>query len=221
LTSGIPDIGAGHRVGEAGLGQGRAHASATHAVTDALHALHAGDAAALDRLAPLVYDDLRRIARRQLGGERPGHTLSPTALVHEAWLRLGDQQRAAWADRAQFFALAARMMRRVLVDHARRRHARRRGGTARAVTLDVLEEMPITAAHASSERAAELQALDEALERLALLEPRLVQVVEMRYFAGFTTAETAAALGVTTRTVERDWMKARGWLLEALRNDDA
>jgi RNA polymerase sigma factor (TIGR02999 family) len=190
-----------------------------HAVTEALLAMRAGDAAALDRLAPLVYADLRRVARRQMGVERQGHTLSPTGLVHEAWLRLADQQAAAWGNRPQFFALAARMMRRVLVDHARRRHALRRGGAAQPVTLGALEQT-LSGAAASSDRATELLALDEALERLGALEPRLAQVVEMRFFAGFTEAETAESLGVTPRTVARDWVKAKGWLFDALRGDD-
>jgi RNA polymerase sigma factor (TIGR02999 family) len=193
---------------------------APHAVTEALLALRAGDDAALDRLAPIVYEDLRRVARRQLRAEQAGHTLSPTALVHEAWLRLADQRRATPEDRAQFFALAARMMRRVLVDHARRRHAHRRGGGARRVTLGALEQTLAGAVDAAGERAAELLALDEALERLAALDDRLARVVEMRYFAGFTEAETAEALGVTPRTVARDWVKAKGWLCDALRGDD-
>ena len=191
-----------------------------HAVTEALLAMHAGDAAALDRLAPLVYEDLRRVARRQLAAERAGHTLSPTGLVHEAWLRLAEQQRAALGDRTQFFALAARMMRRVLVDHARRRQAQRRGGAARAVTLGALEETLAGATGAASDRADELLALDEALERLAALDPRLARVVEMRFYAGFTEAETADALGLTPRTVARDWVKAKAWLFEALRGRD-
>jgi RNA polymerase sigma factor (TIGR02999 family) len=192
-----------------------------HAVTDALLAMRAGDAHALDRLAPLVYEDLRRVARRQLGAEQAGHTLSPTALVHEAWMRLAAQQRAEWGDRAQFFALAARMMRRVLVDHARRRHAQRRGGAAaRPVTLSALEATLSGAVAASSERAEELLALDEALERLAALDARLASVVEMRFFAGFTEQETAEALGVTARTVARDWVVAKAWLFVALKGDD-
>ncbi len=165
---------------------------AEHAITELLGRVRDGVPGALDALVPLVYADLARIAHRQLGLEAPGHTLSTTALVHDAYLRLVDQTRAQWADRAQFFAVAAQAMRRVLVDHARRhRAARRGGGRARTVSLDAL-----AAADAG----------------------RLV-VVECRFIGGLTDAETAEALGVTPRTVARDWVKARGWLFQAL--DDA
>lgn len=187
-----------------------------HAITDALGAVRDGESGALERLIPLVYDDLARIAHRQLGLERAGHTLSTTALVHETYLRLVDQTRAQWADRAHFFAIAAHVMRRVLVDHARRhRAARRGGGHARAVPLDVLEKAD-GAGLAVGERAEVLVALDDALERLARLDPRQAKVVECRFFAGYTDAETAEALDVTPRTVSRDWVKARGWLYQEL-----
>ena len=190
-----------------------------HAVTDALCAVRDGAPGALDRLIALVYADLARMARRQLGLEAPGHTLSTTALVHEAYLRLVDQTRAQWADRVQFFAVAAHVMRRVLVDYARRHRAARRGGSKRrAVSLEALESID-TASLAVAERADVLIALDEALDRLAALEARQARVVECRFFGGLTEAETAAALGVTSRTVTRDWVKARGWLYQELRSD--
>jgi RNA polymerase sigma factor (TIGR02999 family) len=192
-------------------------------ITDALIALResaasartGARAAALERLAPLVYGELRGIAHRQLEVERPDHTLSTTALVHEAYLKLVDQTRASWEDRAQFFAVAARIMRRILVDYARRHRALRRGGARRPASLDD------AGAVAVAERAEEVIALDEALERLALLDERLSRVVECRYFAGLTEEETAQALGVTRRTVARDWVKAKGWLYKQLRSDGA
>jgi RNA polymerase sigma factor (TIGR02999 family) len=190
------------------------------AVTDALIALRDGDPGAMDRLAPLVYADLSRIAHRQLGLEPSGHTLSTGALVHEAYLRLVDQTRVQWIDRAQFFAVAARAMRRVLVDHARRHRAARRGGAQRAVSLDALDTTDLGRL-AAGERADVLLALDEALERLGALDARQARVVEYRFFGGLTEAQTAEALGVTARTVARDWVKARGWLYRELRDDVA
>jgi RNA polymerase sigma factor (TIGR02999 family) len=164
---------------------------------------------------PLVYGELQRIAHRQLRNERPGHTLSPTALVHEAFLKLAAQTRAQWVDRAQFFALAARAMRRILVDYARRHHALRRGGAHQRVSFE--EDRLGTVAAAG--RADELIALDEALTRLAVLDERLARVVELRYFAGLKEGEVAEVLGVTPRTVARDWVKAKGWLYRELRDD--
>jgi RNA polymerase sigma factor (TIGR02999 family) len=158
----------------------------------------------LDRLMPLVYDELRVIADRQLAG-RAGHaesTLSPTALVHEAYLRLVDQSRARWNDRAHFLALAALAMRHVLVDRAKARCAHKRGGPRRPITLD---EQAI----AVDDQPEALLQLNEALERLGELDPRLAQVVECRFFGGLTEEEIAAALDVTVRTVQRDWAKAR------------
>lgn len=186
------------------------------AITDALGAVRDGVPGAFDRLIPLVYDDLARIAHRQLGLERAGHTLSTTALVHEAYLRLVDQTRVQWADRAHFFAVAAHIMRRVLVDHARRHRAARRGGEhARPVPLHVLEEAD--GAHlAADQRADVLLALDDALDRLGRRDARQAKVVECRFFGGYTDAETAEALGVTPRTVARDWVKAKGWLYQEL-----
>ena len=184
-------------------------------VTDALAARARGAPDALDRLMPLVYGELQRIAHRQLRNERPGHTLATTALVHEAFLKLAAQTRAQWVDRAQFFALAARAMRRILVDYARRHHALRRGGAQERVSFE--EDRLGTVA--AAERADELLALDEALMRLATLDERLARVVELRYFAGLNEGEVAQVLGVTPRTVARDWVKAKGWLYRELRDD--
>ena len=189
------------------------------AITDVLGDLRNGVPGALDRLVPLVYADLTRIAHRQLGLEPEGHTLSTAGLVHEAYLRLVDQTRAQWADRVQFFAVAAHVMRRVLVDHARRHRAARRGGARRrTISLEALDAADVGKL-ANVDRADVILALDEALDRLASLDARQVRVVELRFFAGLTEAETAEALGVTTRTVERDWVKARGWLYLALADD--
>jgi len=179
-------------------------------ITGLLVAWRAGDRTAFDRLFPLVYDELRRIAHRQLGRERTDHTLGTTALVHEAYLKLVDQTRAQLVDRAHFFAVASRAMRRILVDYARRHRAVKRGGAQAPVSLD---ETTIVA----DQRAETLVALDEALTRLAAVDERLSQVVECRFFGGLTEAETAEALGVTARTVRRDWVKAKGWLSHALR----
>jgi RNA polymerase sigma factor (TIGR02999 family) len=186
-------------------------------ITGALRALRQGAPGANDRLAHLVYDSLRAIAHRQLQSERPGHTLETTGLVNEAYLKLVDQHRADWSDRAQFFAVAARAMRRILVDYARRHRTLRRGGQQRVLSLDDTD----AGAVAASERADELIALDEALTRLQAMDDRLSLVVECRFFAGLTEAETAEVLGVTARTVARDWVKARGWLFQELRPDDA
>ncbi len=166
---------------------------------------------ALDRLLPLVYEELRRIAHRALLRERESHTVSTTALVHEAYLKLVDQDRASWNDRVHFLAIAATAMRRILVDYARRQKRLKRGGERRPVPLD---DVMLVA----DQRADTLLALDEALTGLGALNERLSRVVECRFFAGLTTEETAAALQVTTRTVERDWQKARAWLYTQLRD---
>jgi len=190
-------------------------------ITEALAALSRDAPAAMDRLMPLVYDKLKRIAHRQLAAERSGHTLSTTAVVHEAYLRLADQSRVRWVDRGQFFAIAARAMRRILIDHARQHAAARRGGPGRsAVPLELLERGG-SSAISVSDRAESLLALDEALEGLRRMDERLARVVECRFFAGLTEAETSEALGVSERTVSRDWRMARTWLHEALRNDAA
>ena len=184
-------------------------------VTRILHRAQSGDQEAADELWQLTYDELRRIARRHLQRERADHTLSPTALVHEAHIRLVDQSRVEWKDRNHFFAIASRMCRRVLVDHARKRVAAKRGGEAVRITLDD------GAVGGTEAPAADLLALDEALDRLGHLNERLGQVVEMRYFGGLTEEEIAHALDVTPRTVRRDWVKARGFLYDVLRGDGA
>ncbi len=178
-------------------------------VTDLLIGARDGDREALDQLFPVVYDELRRIAHRHLRRERGGHTLDTTALVHEAYLRLADQTRVDWRDRAHFMALSARAMRRVLVDHARRHLAAKRGGDQAPLSLD-------DEAVAIESRAETLVAVDLALERLTALDERLCRVVECRFFSGLTEEETSEALGVTTRTVRRDWVKAKGWLYREL-----
>jgi RNA polymerase sigma factor (TIGR02999 family) len=187
------------------------------AITEALCALRNGAPDAMDRLAPLVYEQLRRIAHRQLRAEPVGHTLSTTALVHEAYLKLVDQTRAEWQDRGHFFAVASGAMRRILVDYARRYRAARRGGgddgaPVRPISLDNTD-IP------AAERADALVALDEALERLGRLDERQARVVECRFFGGLSEAETAAALGISQRTVAREWVTAKGWLFQELRRD--
>jgi RNA polymerase sigma factor (TIGR02999 family) len=166
----------------------------------------ARDRGPLDRAYPRVYDELRRLAHLKLRREAPGHTLNTTALVHEAYLRLGAEGGAQWIDDAHFFALAATAMRRILVDHARRRGAEKRGGGARRVPIESVEGLGV------EERAELLVALDDALERLAALDVRQARVVECRFFGGLTEDETARALGIGLRTVKRDWAKARSWL---------
>lgn len=187
-----------------------APASNRQSITDVLLQLRNGDSEALDRLFPLVYEELRRIAHRQLQAERPGHTLETTGLVHETYLKLIDQTRAEWQDRVHFFRVAALAMRRILVDYARKYRAQRRGGGLQQVSLE--DDAAV------EERAETVLALDEALERLSGLNQRLSQVIECRFFGGLTEEETADALGVTTRTVQRDWAKARGWLYLELRS---
>ena len=174
-------------------------------ITSQLMALRAGESAAMERLFPLVYDELHRIAHRQMSGERSGHTLDTTGLVHEAYLRLVDQTRAQFADRTHFFSVASNAMRRILVDYARRYHTSKRGAAPRRVSLT--DSMLV-----AEERADTLLAVDEALTELAQIDERLSRVVECRFFAGLTEEETAEVLGVTARTVRRDWTKAKGWL---------
>ena len=181
------------------------------AVTDLLRAWRRGDPAAFDRLTPLVYDELRRRARHYLRGERPDHTLRPTALVHEVFLRLVHLDDIDWQDRAHFFALAARQMRRILVDSARARRYGKRGGGAPNVTFE--EGLAISA------RAPDLVALDDALELLAAQDERKARVVELRFFGGLANEEIAAALGISSDTVTRDWKMARLWLQRELRKN--
>jgi RNA polymerase sigma factor (TIGR02999 family) len=188
-------------------------------VTELLRAWGAGDVQASESLVRLVYAELRRQAQLALRREDEGHTLQPTALVHEAWLRLGDQHDARWESRSQFFAIAAQTMRRVLLDHARARHALKRGGAGVQVSLG--EGGLFTGDGARSAQGAPIDpldiiVLDEALARLAVLDPQKARLVELRYFAGLSIPETAAALGVSTATIGREWAIARMWLRREL-----
>ena len=178
-------------------------------VTELLVAWSGGDASALEQLIPLVHAELHRLARRQMRREREGHTLQTTALVDEAFLKLVDLSRIRWQDRAHFFAMSARLMRRILVDHARSRQYIKRGGGARRVTFD--EGLAV-----SAEPAADLVALDDALQALARIDARKSQDVELRYFGGLSVEETAEALHVSPETVMRDWRLARAWLLREM-----
>ncbi len=180
-----------------------------HDVTLILHEWSGGDPNAPERLMPFVYDELRRLARAFLSKERGEHTLQPTALVHESYLRLVDQTRANWQNRAHFYGIAASMMRRVLIDHARAHATEKRGGAAIHLSLEDVQ-VPL------EERAAELVALDEALERLSQFDQRKCRIVEMRFFAGLSDNEISEVLGITARTVQRDWKKAQLWLYREL-----
>jgi RNA polymerase sigma factor (TIGR02999 family) len=188
------------------------------AVTDLLRAWGAGDAQASDSLVRLVYTELRRQAELALRREDLGHTLQPTALVHEAWLRLGDQHDARWESRTQFFAIAAQMMRRVLLDYARARHAEKRGAGALQVSLAEADRAAADSGTSVSgtPNALDVIALNDALERLAVLDPQKARLVDLRYFAGLSIPEAAAALGVSTATVGREWAVARMWLRREL-----
>jgi RNA polymerase sigma factor (TIGR02999 family) len=174
-------------------------------VTQLLIAWSNGDQAALEQLTPLVYSELHRLAHRYLGRERKGHTLQTTALVHEAYIRLIDQKEVRWQNRAHFFAIAAQIMRRILVDYARARNYAKRGGGAQRVSFD--EAMDV-----SDERAADVIALDEALSALAELDQRKSRIIELRFFGGLSIEETAEVLGVSPGTVMRDWTFAKAWL---------
>jgi RNA polymerase sigma factor (TIGR02999 family) len=174
-------------------------------ITHLLKEWNAGDTQALDRLTPLVYEELRHQAARYLRRERPGHTLQTTALIHEAYLRLVDAKDVDWQSRAHFFAIAANLMRRVLVDHARRRDADKRAGSQIRLPLD-------EAFGFVNEIDVDLLAIDEALDRLETLDSQQARVVELRFFSGLTVEETATALGVSPKTVKRDWSVARAWL---------
>lgn len=189
-------------------------------ISDLEHSSGPDDSAPRSRIDPLVYRELRAIAHRQLRREREGHTLGTTGLVHEAFLRLADQPGVRWESEPHFFAIAARVMRQVLVDYARYHHAAKRGGARQQLQIDALatnETGPrVVESLVADERAELLVALDEALACLATLDLRLVSVVECRFFGGLTEEETAQALGVTARTVRRDWVKAKAWLQRAL-----
>jgi RNA polymerase sigma-70 factor, ECF subfamily len=179
------------------------------AATQLLLAIGQGDRAALDEIIPLVYGELHRLAARYIGAERSGHTLQPTALVHEAYLRLINQRRVDWRNRAQFMGIASSMMRRILVNHARDRGAVKRDGGRERVSLSLVE---VT----SGVPDVDLIALEEALERLGAQDPRKARVVELRFFGGLTNEETAAVLEISRATVEREWSFARAWLFDAL-----
>ena len=195
-------------------------ANGGHAVTQLLRAWGAGDPQASDSLVRLVYTELRRQAQLMLRREGEGHTLQPTALVHEAWLRLGLQDQARWESRTQFFAVAAQMMRRVLLDHARTRQALKRGGDAVRVSLSDDSRGVLNAGTSvgdgTSLDALDVIALDNALTRLAVLDPKKARLVDLRYFAGLSIPETASVLGVSPATVGREWAIARMWLRREL-----
>jgi RNA polymerase sigma factor (TIGR02999 family) len=182
--------------------------------TELLRAWSQGDGAALDRLVPLVYEELHRLARRYMRQERPDHTLQATSLVNEAYLRLIDVNRVEWRDRAHFLAVAAQMMRRILVEFARNRQRQKRGGGAFHVSLDDLQQLPD-----SNER--DLVTLSEALTGLATFDVRMSQVVELRFFGGLTVDETANVLNISPETVMRDWKTAKTWLLREMRRGDS
>lgn len=178
-------------------------------ITNLLLKWSSGNKDALDELIPVVYPELRRIARQYMRRENKQHTLQTSALINEAYLRLVDQQAVAWQDRAHFFAVAAQVMRHILIDHARKYRYAKRGGGAQLVTLD---GVAVTA----EQRAAEFVELDEALTRLAKIDPRKEKIIELRFFGGLTIEETAEVLGVSEITVKRDWRSARAWLLREI-----
>jgi RNA polymerase sigma-70 factor, ECF subfamily len=191
------------------LEQARALDSRASEVTQILNDWRAGDAQAADKLMPLVYDELRRLARDYLRRERVDHTLQPTALVHEAYVRLVDDKRVSWQNRAHFYGIAARLMRRILVDHARARNAIKRGGLVQKVPLDEARDLPPAATN-------DLVALDSALEDLAKTYPRKSEVVELKFFGGLEADEIAEVLQVSPKTVLRDWQFAKLWLCREL-----
>jgi RNA polymerase sigma factor (TIGR02999 family) len=178
--------------------------------TELLRAWSQGDGSALDRLMPLIYNELHRLARHYMRRERPDHTLQATSLVNEAYLRLIDVNRVEWRNRAHFLALAAQMMRRILVESARNRQRQKRGGGAVHVNLDDLQELPDSKEH-------DLVALSDALSGLATFDARMSQVVELRFFGGLTVDETAHVLNISPETVMRDWKTAKAWLLREIR----
>ena len=188
-------------------------APSSQGITQLLLAWSDGDQAALEKLTPLVYAELHRLAKGFMFGERPGHTLQTTALINEAYLRLIDWKNVRWQSRAHFFGVAAQVMRRILVDFARSRNYARRGGGTQRVSLD--EAITI-----HEDRSAELIALDDALKSLAEIDPRKSQVVELRFFGGLSAEEIAGVLKVSLRTVEREWSLARAWLYRELRGKD-
>ena len=185
------------------------HTPKQHEITQLLAEWSEGNQAALDALYPLVYDELHRLARRYMSRERKDHTLQATALINEAYVRLVDQKNVHWANRSHFFAISAQIMRRILIDHARRHAYAKRGGGAQQVSLDEAATVTRTAG-------AEMIRLDEALKSLAEMDPRRSQVVELRYFGGLNNEEIAGVLKVSENTVTRDWNMARAWLHQQL-----
>jgi len=185
-----------------------------HEITQLLAEWREGSQSALDELYPLVYDELHRLARRYMSRERKGHTLQTTALINEAYVRLVDQKNVQWANRSHFFAISAQIMRRILIDHARRHAYAKRGGGAQQVSLE-------EAATVTPDVSGELLRLDEALKSLAAMDPRRSQVVELRYFGGLNNEEIAGVLQVSENTVTRDWNMARAWLYQQLTGSGA
>ncbi|HEX7283105.1 MAG TPA: sigma-70 family RNA polymerase sigma factor [Vicinamibacterales bacterium] len=185
-------------------------------ITELLQSWQQGNAQSGEEVVPLVYAELRRIARIRLSAERAGHTLQPTALVHEAWVRLMQQHGATWQNRSQFFAIAAQAMRRILVDHARRRHSNKRNGGEAPVTLDAVED--IVATPVPDE---EMLALDAALEQLSSFDRRQANVVELRFFGGLSIEETAQVMDLSATTVKREWTTARAWLYREIQRQSA
>jgi RNA polymerase sigma factor (TIGR02999 family) len=182
-------------------------------ITQLLLAWGKGDQTALDELIPLVYAELRKLAKNYMRGQRPGHTLQTTALVNEAYLRLIDSSRVNWQNRTHFFAISAQLMRRVLVDFARAKNSLKRGGERIQVTLDERIEGP-------AEDRTDLVALDEALQKLAKMNERQAKIVELRYFGGLSEEEIGETLQISTRTVRRDWNIAKAWLFRTIKNEE-
>ena len=178
-------------------------------ITLLLHEWAKGDRAALDKLIPVVYRELRQLARHYMNRERPGHTLQTTALISEAYLRLVHYERMQWQDRTHFLAVAAQAMRRILVEHARSHHYAKRGGGAQTISLDDAPAVGI-------ERAPDILALDDAMLELESMDPRKCRIVEFRFFGGLSTEETAEVLGISTATVEREWRSAKAWLYQSM-----
>jgi RNA polymerase sigma factor (TIGR02999 family) len=187
--------------------------TALEGVTQLLINWRNGDKAAFDQLMPIVYEELRRMARRFMGRERRDHTLQTSALINEAYLRLVDQESANWQNRAHFFAVAAQVMRNILIDHARSHHYEKRGGGTKKVSLD-------DAIILTDERAAELVALDDALTSLAAVDPRKSRIIELRFFGGLNIEETAEVIGLSPTTVQREWRAARAWLYRFIDGKD-
>ncbi len=190
--------------------------SSSSEITGLLHEAARGDRSAFDRLLPLVYEELNRLARARLRRERPGHTLNTTALVHEAYLKLVDQTEAQWRNRHQFFAVASEAMRRILIDYAKRRGTSKRGGRVPHVDLDEAGQVPAGEGLFTDDQATELIALDEALHRLAGFNPQGARVVQYRFFGGLSIEEAAEVLGTSDRTVRRAWTVAKAWLRREL-----